>query len=407
MKCRICKNDRLIQFLDLGFTPPADDFLSPDRLHEPEVYYPLNVLVCNDCGFIQLGHVVPPEILFQNEYPYESSTTETGRNHYYNLAKEIVQKYNLDSEDLAIDIGSNVGVLLAGFKKNGVNVLGIEPANNMCEIANNNGIETINEFFSDKLAHEIVMSRGKAKVVTGTNVVAHIDNLHALAKGLDILLDEKGVFVFEAPYLVHLLENLEYDTIYHEHLSYLSIQPMVKLFEQFGMEIIDLEEQTIHGGTLRYHIARKNDYAVSERIGEYLDREKSKGIYNIDYLKKFAADVAGHRNKLGWLLQSLKREGKRIAGVSAPAKGMTLLNYCKIGTETLEFLTEKTRLKIGKYAPGTHIHVVPDSELLNRMPDYALLLAWNFADEIMKNLSEYRARGGKFIIPIPVPRIVE
>ena len=407
MNCRICRSDNLRKYLDLGSTPPADDFLNFSSLSDPEIYYPLNVYMCLNCGLHQLGHVVPPEILFQNDYPYESSTTETGRNHYYSLAKDIVQKYNLNSEGLAIDIGSNVGVLLEGFKRCGLNVLGIEPAKNMSEIANNNDIETLNDFFSDKLANQIVMSRGKAKVVTGTNVVAHIDNLHSLVRGLDILLDEKGVFVFEAPYLVHLLDNLEYDTIYHEHLSYLSVQPIVKLFEQFGMEIIDLEEQKIHGGKLRYHIARKKDYTVSKKIREYIDREKSKGIYSIDYLKKFAVGVAEHRKKLVWLLQTLKRDGKQIAGVSAPAKGMTLLNYCKIGTETLDFLTEKSRLKIGKYSPGTHIPVLPDSELLDHMPHYALLLAWNFADEIMKNNSEYIEKGGKFIIPIPEPRIVD
>jgi len=406
MSCRICRSDNLIKYLDLGSTPPADDFLTTSRLSKPEVYYPLNVYICLNCGLHQLNYVVTPEILYQNDYPYESSTTETGKNHFNNLAKEIVQKYNLNSEELAIDIGSNVGVLLEGFRKCGMNVLGIEPANNMCEIANNNGIETINEFFSDNLAHQILMRKGNAKVITGTNVVAHIDDLHALAKGLEILLDEKGVFVFEAPYLLHLLENLEYDTIYHEHLSYLSVRPIAKLFKQFGMEIIDLEEQSIHGGTLRYHIARKNDYAVNKKVGEYIELEKSKRIYDLDYLKKFAVNVEEHRKKLVWLMLSLKKEGKRIAGVSAPAKGMTLLNYCKIGTETLDFLTEKSRLKIGRYSPGTHIPVVPDSELLNQMPDYALLLAWNFADEIMKNNSEYMARGGKFIIPIPEPNII-
>ncbi len=407
MNCRICKKINLTRFLNLGFTPPADDFLSPERLKNPEVYYPLEVFVCNDCGLIQLGYVIPPELLFQNEYPYESSTTLTGRTHYYNLAQEIVQRYNLKPENLAIDIGSNVGVLLNGFKENGVRVLGIEPARDVCKIANDNSIETINEFFSDSLAKHLADSGQKAKVVTGTNVIAHIDDLHMLVKGLDILLEQKGVFVFEAPYLIHLLENMEYDTIYHEHLSYLSVRPMQYLFNKFDMEIIDLEEKSIHGGTLRYHVSRIGDYVVSPNVQNYIDTEIAKGVYNLDYLSEFSKKVKNHRNKLCWMLSDLRKQGKKIVGVSAPAKGMTLLNYCKIGIETLDFLTEKSRLKIGKYAPGTHIPVVSDSELLNQMPDYALLLAWNFAEEIMKNNSEFRTRGGKFIIPIPEPKIVE
>lgn len=407
MICRICHSTELKKFLDLGFTPPADDFLRPDRLQEPEVHYPLEVMICGDCKLVQLSYVVPPELLFQKEYPYESSTTETGRKHYYSLANDVSMIYDLNAKDLVIDIGSNVGVLLAGFKLRGTRVLGLEPAKDVCATANKNGIETINEFFSETLAHNIVRTKGKARIITGTNVVAHINDLHALVKGIDILLAEKGVFVFEAPYLVHLLEKLEYDTIYHEHLSYLSLTPLKRLFEQFGMEIINVQEVSIHGGTMRYHVARKNDFPVVAAVEEYIKLEREKNIYELDYLKKFSRSVESHRDELAWMLQSIKREGKSIAGVSAPAKGMTLLSYCRIGAETLDFITEKSALKIGKYTPGTHIPIVGDSELVEKMPDYALLLAWNFADEIMKNNSEFRARGGKFIIPIPEPIIIE
>jgi 2-polyprenyl-3-methyl-5-hydroxy-6-metoxy-1,4-benzoquinol methylase len=406
MNCRICHSDQLTRFLDLGFTPPADDFLRPDRLEEPEVYYPLEVMICDDCRLVQLSYVVPPELLFQREYPYESSTTETGRKHYYSMATELGTRYNLSAKDLVIDIGSNVGVLLAGFKARGARVLGIEPAKDVCTTANKNGIETINEFFSEPVAQTIVRTKGKAKVITGTNVIAHINDLHALVRGLDALLQQNGVFVFEAPYLLHLLEKLEYDTIYHEHLSYLCLTPIKRLVEQYGMEIIDAQEVSIHGGTMRYHIARKSDFSVTPAVGQYLALEREKGILELDYLKKFARSVENHRTELGWLLRNLKKDGKRIAGVSAPAKGMTLLNYCRIGPDTLDFITEKAPLKVGKFTPGMHIPVVADSELLEKMPDYALLLAWNFAEEIMKNLDGYRLKGGKFIIPIPSPRIV-
>ena len=406
MRCRICHSKSLTKFLDLEFTPPADDFLSSERLGEPEVYYPLEVFICNNCSLVQIGYVVPPEILFQKDYPYEASITETGVNHFHSFAKEASSRFDLSSDNLVVDIGSNVGVLLQGFKNQGAEVLGIEPARNIGEIAIKNGIETIYDFFSEDLARKIIKERKKAKIVTGTNVVAHIDNHQSLVRGLDILLDKEGIFIFEAPYLVDLIENLEYDTIYHEHLSYLSVKPMNALFHKFGMEIFDVEKVVIHGGSLRYFVARENTYPISSNIDKFLELEKEKKIYEIDTLKNFAKSVQHNREELTWMLKSMKHEGKRIAGVSAPAKGMTLLNYCKIGSETLDFITEKSPLKIGRYTPGTHIPIVQDSELIEQMPDYALLLAWNFADEIMKNLKDYKDAGGKFIIPIPKPHII-
>ena len=406
MRCRICHSKSLTKFLDLGFTPPADDFLSPERLEEQEVYYPLEVFICNNCSLVQIGYVVSPEILFQNEYPYEASITKTGVKHFHSLAKEASSRFDLSSEDLVVDIGSNVGVLLQGFKNHGAEVLGIEPARNISEIAIKNSITTINDFFSEDLASKIVKERKKAKIVTGTNVVAHIDDHHSLVRALDILLDEEGVFIFEAPYLVDLIENLEYDTIYHEHLSYLSVKPMNTLFHKFGMEIFDVEKVVIHGGSLRYFVSRENTYPISNNVNKSLELEKEKKIYVIDRLNNFAKSVQRNREELIWMLKSIKHKGKRIAGVSASAKGMTLLNYCKIGPEILDFITEKSTLKIGKYTPGTHIPILHDSELIKQMPDYALLLAWNFADEIMKNLKDYKDAGGKFIIPIPKPHII-
>jgi len=407
MYCRICHEDSLEKFLDLGFTPLADDFLTAKRIKEPEIYYPLEVFICNHCSLIQLGYVVSPETLYQNDYPYESSMTQTGIRHFESLAKDACSRFNISSNDLVIDIGSNVGVLLQGFKNQGAQVLGIEPASKISEIAVNRGIDTINDFISEKLAHQIIRERKKAKIVTGTNIVAHIDNLHSLLRALDIILDDEGVFIVEAPYFIDLIESLEYDTIYHEHLSYLSVKPMSSLFRKFGMELFDVERVPIHGGSLRYFVARKGIYPISDRVKKLLEIEKERRIYERDELKKFSASVEDNREGLTWLLKSLKHDGKRIAGVSAPAKGMTLLNYCRIGPETLDFITEKSTLKIGKFTPGTHIPIVPDSELIKQMPDYALLLAWNFADEIMKNLKDYKEAGGRFIIPIPKPHIVE
>ena len=407
-ECRCCHGRNLRQFLDLGFTPLADGFRSLPQLQEPETYYPLQVLTCADCGLVQLGYVVPPEILFQRDYPYVSSTTETGKGHFHSLAEEACRDFKLKPDDLVIDIGSNVGVLLQGFINQGIkNVLGIEPAENICQMARANGIETINEFFDEVSVSGIVATKGKARLVTGTNVIAHIDNHHAMVRALDILLDKKGIFIFEAPYLVNLLDNLEYDTIYHEHLSYLSVQPMNRLFQQFGMEIFDVKTVSIHGGSLRYFVTRKGNYPVSGNVARFSEMENEKQVYGIKTLNSFSESVRNSREELTWMLRTLKREGKRIAGVSAPAKGMTLLNYCGIGTDILDFITEKAPQKIGKYTPGTHIPVLPDDELMKQMPDYALLLAWNFADEIMTNLDDYRKMGGKFIVPVPKPRIID
>lgn len=405
--CRLCTSMELRSFLDLGFTPPADSFLRREQLREAETWYPLEVLLCRDCGFVQLGHVVSPEVLYRHDYPYESSTTRSGQRHWAEFAATVSRRLALGEGDLVVDIGSNVGVLLAAFRENGARILGVDPASNIVRIAERNGIETVNDFFSLDVARQIVAARGKAAVITATNVFAHVDDLHAFMRAVDLLLaEERGVFIFEAPYFVNLLKLLEYDTIYHEHLSYLSVKPLVPFFARFGMEIFDIEERDIHGGSFRVYVCRSGQRPVSSVPAAMLRAEAAAGIHAPETLDAFAAAVASNRQALMWLLRRLKHDGRKLVGVSAPAKGMTLLNYCRIGTETLDYVTEKSPLKIGRFTPGTHIPVRDDAALLTEMPDYALLLAWNFAEEIMANLAEYRARGGKFIIPIPTPRIV-
>lgn len=406
LACRMCKGGNLHQFLDLGFTPPADQFLRKEQLNEPEVYFPLRVVVCMDCGLIQLDHVVSPEVLYRRDYPYESSITKTGHLHWNEFAESTTARFGLGADDLVIDIGSNVGVLLECFKANGTRILGVDPASNIVRIAEKRGIETLCEFFSIDVAKQILAEKGPASIITGTNVVAHIDDLDSMISAIKLLLKAKGIFVFEAPYFGNLVKDLEYDTIYHEHLSYLSVQPLVKFFKRFDMEVFDIQQRDIHGGSFRVFVSRIGDYPVSAIVGELLMKEQASGLYSKESLSAFSDAVKQNSQDLLWLLRSLKHEKKRIVAVSAPAKGMTLLNYNRIGKETLDFVTEKSTLKIGRFTPGAHIPVLSDDALLSEMPDYALLLAWNFADEIMNNLSEYRKRGGKFIIPIPTPRIV-
>jgi len=285
-------------------------------------------------------------------------------------------------------------------------VLGCEPAENIAAIANHSDILTMPVFFSPDVAKEVVQKHGKAKIITATNVFAHIDNLKLLMKAVDYLLDDDGVFIVEAPYVVHLLDNLEYDTIYHEHLSYLSLTPLVPFFQKCNFEMFDVGQVDIHGGSIRIFISRRSGRPISLRVNELLKNEQNEDTHSLENLWKFAKNVEKNRENLVTLLRSLKNQGKKIAAVSAPAKGMTLLNYCKIGSEILEFATEKSTLKINKYTPGSHLKVMPDSALLTEKIDYALLLAWNFKDEIIKNQSLFREAGGKFIIPIPKPIII-
>lgn len=404
--CRMCKSQNLHEFLDLGFSALADNFLSNKKLDEPEIFYPLTVNICLECGLCQIGYVVSPELMFNSDYPYDSSTTNTGKQHFTKMAEDICEKFSLEENSLIIDVGSNAGVLLNGFKIKNMRVLGIEPSSKLAEIASNKGITSIIDFFSSKIVTKIIENFGKVSVITGTNVFAHINDLDDFMNAANLLLTDNGIIVLEAPYLVNLIDNLEYDTIYHEHLSYLSVKPLKEFCQRFNFEIFDIEEYQIHGGTLRYFIGRKNKHEISIKVSNFLELEKNKEIYSTKKLAEFSKLVIQHRKKLLEILNEIKKEGKKIVAISAPAKGNTLLNFCKIDSNILSYVTERNPLKIGMFTPGMHIPVFSDEKLLQDMPDYALILAWNFADEIIKNNIEYQKNGGKFIIPTPIPRIV-
>lgn len=406
LACRLCKSQNLEKYLDLGFTSPADQFLRKEQLVEQETWYPLEVMLCMDCGLSQLSYIVSPEILYRHDYPYEASITKMGCEHWAKFANSVSKRFNLGSEDLVIDIGSNVGILLEEFRNNGTRILGVDPASTIVRIAEKRGIETICEFFTSDIAKQILNDKGTASVITGTNVFAHINDLDNLIVAVKILLKKDGIFIFESPYFINLIKNIEYDTIYHEHLSYLSIKPLIVFFAKHNMQIFDIEQKDIHGGSFRVFISAAGNYPVKPIVKKLLKEEKKYGIHSLKKLRGFAKKVEKNRQDLLWLLRSLKHKQMKIAGVSAPAKGMTLLNYCHIGTETLDFVTEKSELKIGRFTPGMHIPVVGDEDLVKKNIDYALLLAWNFAEEIIGNLTEFRKKGGKFIIPIPFPHIV-
>ncbi len=404
--CRMCASEDVTLYLDLGNHPPSDQFRTLEELSLPEVRYPLRVLLCQSCGLSQLSHVVDPRVLYQHDYPYESSTTKTGKMHWDEFAKNVVARLALPAGSLVVDIGSNVGTLLDSFKSTGMQVAGIDPAPNIVEKANAAGIPTVCDFYGIPAAQEVVAAHGHAAAIVGTNVFAHIDDLDAVMAANKELLAPGGVFVFESPHFGPLVEHLEYDTIYHEHLSYLSLKPVVMFAERHGLEAFAVEESAIHGGSFRVYIGEKGMRPVDASIADLLAREEHEGLHSLTTLQSFAKRVAENREALRRLVEELLASGKKIAGLSAPAKGMTLLNYCGFSTRELAFLTEKSTLKIGRYSPGGYIPILDDAALLSEKADYALLLAWNFAPEIIKNTKEFSDAGGKYIIPIPAPKIV-
>ena len=404
--CRLCHSKKIETFLDFGMHPHSDGFVRKEQLDQPEPVFPLAANLCTECGQVQINYIVKPEYLYGEDYLYDGAITATGRDHFLGMAKDIVETYAIPSDSLAVDIGSNVGLLLSGFRKQGLRVQGVDPTPKMTAIAIANGIDTITECFSVEVAHKIVDEKGKAAVVTGTNVIAHVDDLDDLMEGIDILLEEKGIFVIEAPYFANLVEKLEYDTIYHQHLSYFSVHPITQFAKRFGMELFNVKQTNIHGGSIRMFIGRKGAYEIDPIVKKLIANETKSELHSSERVRQFARNVYAHRRELVKMLSTLKDQGKTIAGVGAPAKGSTLLNFCGINRSILDFVTEKNAFKVGRYTPGHHIPILSDDALLEYKPDYALILPWNFAPEIMKNLQAYREQGGKFIIPIPTPEII-
>ncbi|EKD87572.1 MAG: hypothetical protein ACD_36C00018G0001 [uncultured bacterium] len=404
--CRACKNTKLTKVLSLGPTPLANAFLTKEMLDKEEMFYPLDVYFCQNCHFLQLGHVVRPEILFKN-YVYVSSTSPVFVEHFHDFAHDLIQRFDLDQKSLVVDIGSNDGILLKPLKEHNLRTLGIEPAQNIAARANKDGIKTIAKFFTTALARSIGKAYGQASVVTANNVFAHIDNLDEVIEGTKILLKKNGVFVVEAPYLVDFLTKNYFDLVYHEHLSYLSVKPLQTLFHRFDMEIFDVQKVPVHGGSIRVFVKGKGAaYKQTARLSHFLKLEKRMRLDRVETYFTYADKVRINKTKLIALLTKLKHQGKSIAGYGAPAKGNTLLNYFGIGTDYINYIIDDSPYKQGLYSPGKHIPVVASAMLAKQKPDYLLLLAWNFAKPIMEKLQDYQHQGGKFIVPVPRPKTV-
>ncbi len=395
----MCKSKNLKLFFDLGETALANSFLKKEELDKLEPKYPLRVFFCEDCGLSQLIDIVDPSVLFRN-YVYFSSGMPKLSDHFRNYAEEVVNNFAKSKDDLVVELGSNDGILIGAIKEMGARILGVDPAENIAKIANERGIETIPDFFSEKLANEIVKKYGRAKVMIGNNVVAHIDDHHDLIKGVKTLLADDGVFIFEAPYLIDMFENLAFDTIYHEHLSYLSVRPLKKFFEQFDLQIFDVKILPVQGNSLRVYVSYPGKYQIKPSVEECLKKEKELKMDTLEAHKELARRAGELKEKLLTTLRDLKSNGKKIAAYGAPAKGNTLLCYFNIGPETLDYATESLPSKIGLYTPGTHIPVINIEEAHKNPPDYYLLLAWNYKDIILQKEEAFRKQGGKFIMPI-------
>ena len=401
-KCRICSGTNLHLILDLGEQPPANSFIDESELNSLEHKFPLRLFWCKDCYLVQLLDIVNKEYLFKN-YLYMTSASKPIVEHFKKYAQDIHQEFlQKENSPFIVEIGSNDGSLLREFKKLDTQILGIEPAINLSDLANQSNITTKNTFFSSEISKEIVKTRN-ASVVVANNVIAHVEDLQDLMHGVQILIGNNGIFIFEVPYLVDLIKNLEFDTIYHEHLSYFSILPLLKLVQQFGLEIFDIRKQSVHGGTLRIFVSKKGNYPINNSVKIFIDDESKLGLDKIDFYKKFSIDVKELKKELLKILSKLKKENKSVFGYGAPAKGNVLLNYCGIDTKFIDYIIDTTPLKQGKFTPGMHIPIIAPSNLNNG--DVAFLLAWNYEFEILEKEKIFTNNGGKFLIPIPRPII--
>ncbi len=384
----------------------ANSFLTAGELaagNEPK--YPLDVFFCEQCGLVQIGHVVPPDALFK-EYIYFSATSDLVHRHAAYLARSFQQRFGLTGSSRVVEIASNDGTVLSYFQKTGVKVLGVEPAANIAKVASAAGIETCNEFFHDDTAAALLHRHGAADVILARHVFAHVPEIHSFVKGLKALLAPTGAVAIEAPYLIDFVEKNEFDTVYHEHYSYLSVRAMAYLFDLYGMELFDAERVAIHGGSIIYFIGHKGAHAVNETVPQLIQEERDKGLDRPETYAAFATRTERVRDDILSLLRSLKGEGKRIAAYGAPAKGNTFLNYCGISTDLVDYTVDKSPYKQDLYTPGMHLPVHHPDKLAEEMPDYVLLLAWNFAEEIIEQQRAYLAKGGRFIQAIPEVRIL-
>jgi SAM-dependent methyltransferase len=399
MNCRSCGSESLHSIIPLGNLPLANGLLNKKQDHE--LYHNLEVMLCSDCGLAQLKDLIDPKDLF-SEYVYFSSNSEGMLKSVAELVDRI--QATLSDNALVVEIASNDGYLLKNYKN--IEVLGIDPAANIAKVANEAGISTLCEFFSEELAANLLAQGKQADIIHANNVMAHVPDINGFIKGIQLLLKKTGQAIIEVPHFLDLFKKLEFDTIYHEHVYYFGLKPLITLFKRHGLEIFNLEKMSIHGGTLRLFMGHQGQHDVSSMIETILHEEEMARLYDLVSYQEFMAKIEGLKQELVSFLHSLKSQGKRIAAYGASAKGTTLLNYFGIGGDLLDFVVDKSPVKQGLYTPGTHLKIEDPKALLEQNSEYALLLAWNFSDEIVGQQLEYISKGGKIILPLPTVKVV-
>jgi hypothetical protein len=406
-KCLGCGYKSPETFLDLGETPLANSYLTPDALKTGvEAQFRLAVCYCPKCHLVQLTDLVPPEDMF-SEYLYFSSYSQSFLEHASRMADELIGQCRLGPDSSVVEIASNDGYLLKHFVARNIPSLGIEPAANIAEVATEHGIPTLCAFYNVETAERVLSEQGPADLIVGNNVMAHVPDTNGFARATQILLAPNGTAVFEMPWLGDFMEKTEFDTIYHEHVFYFSLSALCVLFDRAGLYVHDVQHQPVHGGTLRVFVCHNGAKSRQPAVQNLLDRESAAGLMDSETYRGFARKVQKIRADLRELLESLKAEGKVVGGYGAAAKGSTLLNYCGVDVNHVSFIADRSNYKQGRHMPGVHIPIVEPAEVKRRKPDYLLILAWNLKDEIMEQMGHIRQWGGRFILPVPEVKVAE
>lgn len=404
--CQICDSKKLNLIIDLGHQPLCDSLLTKEMLNNPEKTYPLRMMWCEECSLAQLDYCVDGNEVYHPDYPYRTGITKELVEYLKNMSDSLIKKYNLSQDDLVVDLGSNDGTLLTGFKNNTIRVIGVEPTN-ISQIANKNNIKTIQKFFTVDVATNIKTTAGEASLILATNMFAHMSTIGEVISGIELLLKPDGVFVFENHYLLDVIQGGQFDTIYHEHLRTYSLKSLIKLFSYYNFTVTDVERGTRYGGNIRVHVTKGKNRNVSERVELLLKLEEESGLYQIETYQKFTDRVKQAKNDFMNFILKIKAEGKTIVGNSCPGRSVTLLNYYGVDSELLPYIAEQsTSLKLDKFLPGKHIPIVNNEILIKEQPDYVVLLAWHYAQPIMDQLKE-RGLKSNFIIPLPDMTLLE